>query len=80
MVKSIVRLLAAVFSFVALLFTTNSAIAATPVDSNTQQVNTSITSLNLVSPSLSSLELDSVDNHLGCSCAACTASLEQNQK
>ena len=80
MVKSIVRLLAAAFSFVALLFSTNSAFATTPVDNGTQQANAPVTSLNLVSPALLSFELDSVDSHLGCTCAVCTATLEQNRK
>ena len=80
MVRSIFRLLAAAVSFVALLFTTSPAIAATPLNHPTQQISTPAINLNLASPSLSALNVDSVQNHLGCSCAACTANLEQNQR
>ena len=79
MIKSILRLLAASTSFVALLLITNSAIAATPIDNPLNRVESSIASLNVISPSLQSMSNgnDSLMDHLGCSCAICTPEIKQ---
>ena len=71
MIKSILRLLAASTSFVALLLITNSAIAATPIDNPLNRVESSIVSLNVITPSLESISNgnDNLLDHLGCSCA-----------
>ncbi|MEL6495096.1 MAG: hypothetical protein AAFQ41_08220 [Cyanobacteria bacterium J06623_7] len=82
MFKFILRLLTASTSLVALLFVTNSlpAIAATPNANSVQLLGTPIVSLNI-----SSLALQSSDNgnyllqHLGCTCPACTQTLEQSE-
>lgn len=79
MVRFISRLLVAAVSFVSFLFTTNPAIAATPLKNPTQQTSIPIVNLSLTSHSLSAFNVDSPQNHLGCSCAACLANLEQNQ-
>ena len=70
MINSILRLLAASASFVALLLITNSTIAA-PLEPI--QVHSPSLSLNLISPSLQLASDESyTPQHLGCSCALCT--------
>ncbi|MFM2311802.1 MAG: hypothetical protein RLZZ04_1078 [Cyanobacteriota bacterium] len=77
MLKNILRLLAVCASFVALLFVTSPAIASTTVATTEQQlqspaVNLAV-NLNVVSPSLQIAgNTDTLVNHVGCSCAACT--------
>ena len=76
MIKTILRLLAASTSFVALLLITNSAIALTePTGIELPQL-----SLNLISPSLQlvSDRGNTLSEHLGCSCAVCTQSIRAN--
>lgn len=78
MIKSVLRLLAASTSFVALLLVTHSAIAATPLDK--AQVELHHLSLNVISPSLQLVSQDSNNtllDHLGCSCAVCTQGINQ---
>ena len=79
MIKSILRLFAASTSFVALLLITNSAITATPIDNPLNQVELSVVSLNVISPSLQSMSNgnDNLLDHLGCSCAMCTQGIKQ---
>ncbi len=79
MIKSILRLLAASTSFVALLLMTNSAIAATSIDYTVNQVEPSVVSINVVSPSLQLIGNgnNNLVDHLGCSCAECTQEIEQ---
>ncbi len=79
MIKSILRLLAASTSFVALLLITNSAIATTPIDNPLNRLESSIVSLNVISPSWQSMSngSDNLLDHLGCSCAICTQGIEQ---
>lgn len=77
MIKTILRLLAASTSFVALLLITNSAIALTePTGIELPQL-----SLNLISPSLqlASDRSNTLSEHLGCSCAVCTQSIQASQ-
>ena len=82
MIKSILRLLAASTSFVALLLITNSAIAA-PVDfARIESPQLNIVNLNVISPALqlagneNSLS-EHLSEHLGCSCGLCTQSINQ---
>lgn len=76
MIKSILRLLAASTSFVALLLITNSAIAVTSVD--LARVEPAHLNLNVVSPTLQSIGNSNIlQEHLGCSCAVCTRGLER---
>lgn len=79
MIKSILSLLAASTSFVALLLITNLAIAATPIDNPLNRGESSIVSLNVISPSLQSMSNsnDSLMDHLGCSCAICTQGIQE---
>ena len=83
MIKSILRLLAASTSFVALLLITNSAIAAAPVDlARIESPQLNIVNLNVISPALqlagneNSLS-EHLSEHLGCSCGLCTQSINQ---
>ena len=80
MIKSILRLLAASTSFVALLLITNSAIAATPVDlARIELPQLNVVNLNVISPALQLTSNDSsLSEHLGCSCGLCTQSIHQN--
>jgi hypothetical protein len=77
MLKNILRLLAACVSFVALLFITSPATASTTVVTTEHQlqspaVNLAV-NLNVVSPSLQLAgNTDTLVNHAGCTCAACT--------
>jgi hypothetical protein len=79
MLKSILRLLAASTSFVALLLITNSAIATLLVHSALSQAESSVislNSLNVVNPVLQ-LVSDQDDNllhSLSCCCDACAGS------
>lgn len=76
MLKNILRLLAASTSFVALLLVTNSAIAITPLVNTSDQFQATSINLNVVSPSLQlASSTDSLLDHFGCSCGACTQSL-----
>ena len=71
MIKSILRLLAASTSFVALLLITNSA---TAVALEPTQIELPQLSLNIIGPTLqlaSDRDRTSLD-HLGCSCGVCT--------
>ena len=71
MIKSILRLLAASTSFVALLLITNSA---TAVALEATEIELPQLSLNVVNPTLqlaSARDRTSLD-HLGCSCGVCT--------
>ena len=79
MIKSILRLLAASTSFVALLLITNSAIAAVPVDlAGIESPQLNIVNLNVISPALQLASNDnSLSEHLGCSCGLCTQSINQ---
>jgi len=82
MLKYILRLVAASTSFVALLFLTHSAIAATPITNLDQQWRPPVVSLNVVSPSwqLANNQNTSSDvalDHFGCTCATCIQSLGQ---
>lgn len=79
MIKSILRLLAASTSFVALLLTTKSAIAATPIDYPINQVESPVVSLNVVSPTLQLIgnTNDNLLDHLGCSCGVCNPGMNQ---
>lgn len=74
MIKSILRLLAASASFIALLLSSNSAIAATTTDYPINRVETPIVNLNVISPNLQLIgnNSDSLLDHLGCSCGICT--------
>ena len=77
MIKTILRLLAASTSFVALLLVTNSAIALTePTAIELPQL-----SLNLISPALqlASDRGNALSEHLGCSCGVCTQSIQVSQ-
>ena len=78
MIKSILRLLAASTSFVALLLITNSAIAA-PVDfARIESPQLNIVNLNVISPALQLAGNDnSLSEHLGCSCGLCTQSINR---
>jgi hypothetical protein len=90
MLKYILRLVAASTSFVALLFLTHSAIAATPITNLDQQwrlgsaypAGSPVVSLNVVSPSLQlannqNTSSDVALDHFGCACATCIQSLGQ---
>lgn len=82
MIKSILRLLAASTSFVALLLITNSAIAATPVDlARIESPQLNIVNLNVISPALQLASNDNISGHLsehlGCSCGLCTQSIDR---
>lgn len=78
MIKSILRLLAASTSFIALLLITNSAIAVVPMTNDLNQLETPIVSLNLVSPTLQlARDTNSLFEHSGCSCALCTQSVNK---
>lgn len=79
MIKGILRLLATSASFVALLLTTNSAIAATTIDDPINQIESSVVSLNVVSPhwQLIGNANNNLLDHLGCACAACTQGITQ---
>jgi hypothetical protein len=77
MFKNILRLLAGCASFVALLFMTSPAIASTTVATAEHQLQSSAVNLavnlNVASPSLQLAgNPDTLANHVGCSCAACT--------
>ena len=75
MIKSILRLLAASTSFVALLLITNSALAVAPMTNTITQLDTAYVSLNIVSPTLQLVrEPNSLLEHSGCACALCTQS------
>lgn len=72
MFKNILRLLAACISFVALLFITRPAIATTTVTTAYTSQSPAV-NLNVVSPSLQVAgNTDTLVNHVGCTCAACT--------
>jgi hypothetical protein len=78
MIKSILRLLAASTSFVALLLITNSAIAAAPVDlARIESPQLNIVNLNVISPALQLAGNENISEHLGCSCGLCTQSINQ---
>ena len=77
MINTILRLLAASASFLALLLFTNSTTLVAPLEPT--QVQPPSISLNLISPSLQ-LAGDraySLTEHLGCSCAVCTQSSQR---
>ena len=77
MFKSILRLLAASTSFVALLLITNSAIATTLDHYTMSQAKSSSISLNVISPVLQIVG-DRENNHLdssGCCCDTCVQSI-----
>lgn len=77
MIKSILRLLAASTSFVALLLITNSAIAA-PVDlARIESPQLNIVNLNVISPALQLAGNDNISEHLGCSCGLCTQNIDR---
>lgn len=78
MIKTILRLLATSTSFVALLFVTNSAIAAMPIEQPITQIETSVVSLSVISPTLQLIGNGNNDlpNHLGCTCAVCVSGVE----
>lgn len=78
MIKNILRLLAASASFVALLLTTNSAIAGTTINDSPNQIEPSVVSLNVVSPNLQLIgnNNDNLLDHLGCSCGVCTQNIK----
>jgi hypothetical protein len=76
MLKNILRLLAACISFVALLFVTNPAIATAQPATTEHQLQSPAVNLNVVSPSLQASNSDNPVNHVGCSCAVCTQSLQ----
>jgi hypothetical protein len=79
MLKNILRLLAACASFVALLFITSPAIASTPVTTADYQLRSPVVSLSVVSPSLQlASNTDTLVDHVGCACAACTQSLRRS--
>ena len=77
MINYLLRLLAASTSFVALLLVANIAIAAPQIDSSqTQTINQPAlqqVSLNVISPALqlANKPHNFLNEHLGCSCAAC---------
>jgi hypothetical protein len=76
MLKNILRFLVACASFVSLLFITTSAISSTPVTTAERQLQPLMANLNVVSPSLRlASNTDTLVDHIGCSCAACTQSL-----
>lgn len=78
MIKSILRLLAASTSFVALLLITNSAIAANPVDlARIESPQLNIVNLNVISPALQLAGNDNISENLGCSCGLCTQNIDR---
>ncbi len=76
MLKSILRLLAASTSFVALLLITNSAIATLLVHSALSQAESSAISLNVVNPVLQLVgdQDNNLLHSLSCCCDACARS------
>lgn len=83
MINYLLRLLAASTSFVALLLVANTAFAAPQINSPlTQTINQSAlqqVSLNVISPALqlANQPHNLLNEHLGCSCAACIQALGQ---
>ena len=80
MIKYLFRLIISSTSLVALLLVANTAMAVPQIDSVVQAANQPV-SLNIISPALevihqgNNLRWD----HLGCSCAVCTAGFEQTK-
>ncbi|MCC0176513.1 hypothetical protein I4641_05910 [Waterburya agarophytonicola K14] len=82
MIKNLLRLLASSATFVAVMLVANITVAAPQIDNTsiltTARSQSSLVSLNVVSPSL---VFDCQPNHflsdsLGCSCAVCTQGIE----
>ena len=86
MINYLLRLLAASTSFVALLLVANTAIAAPQIDSSLNQTFNQPAlqqvSLNVISPTLGLINQPNnlLNEHLGCSCAACTQVMEQTSE
>ena len=77
MFKTILRLLAASTSFVALLLIATPAIALSSTDNSISQVDSPTVSLNLISPSLELIgSSKTLSNHMGCSCATCVQNIQ----
>lgn len=78
MIKSLINLLAASASFVALLLVANTAVAVSPMTNSIMQTVAQPAieqvSLNMISPSLelTAGQSNAIFEHFGCSCTVCS--------